>query len=181
MNREEFAADKSIDPGQLDVEAVRQADVFFKWAERAVEAKALADRCKLKLELLLVRLEMQCRTAPEDFGLTKTSEAAVAAVVKAHPDYEKSSIEYINARRDAAILSEAVNAMQQKKSMLEEMIKLHGQQYFAGPSVPRDIISAWKEHQDRIEHEVNDPNNERVRHRKRPHDAGAREERRKAR
>jgi len=35
--------------------------------------------------------------------------------------------------------------MEQRKRMLELLVTLHGQEYFAGPSVPRNLIDAWKE------------------------------------
>ena len=38
MDLTEFDKDKEIDPSQLDVEAVRQASLYYKWAEKAVAA-----------------------------------------------------------------------------------------------------------------------------------------------
>ena len=35
-------------------------------------------------------------------------------------------------------------AIDQKKSALENLVKLHGQMYFAGPSIPRDLDKEWE-------------------------------------
>ena len=34
-----------------------------------------------------------------------------------------------------------------QKTALENLVKLHGQQYFAGPSVPRDLSKEWERHE----------------------------------
>lgn len=155
MDATEFAEDKTIDPSQLDVEAARQAETFFKWAERAVEAKGIADRLKLRLDILESRLGIQCREKPDEFGLSRVTEMAIMAAIKTHEDYRKAYTRWLRAKEVAALLDRAVDAMDMKKRMLESLITLHGQQYFAGPSTPRDLVSAWKEKQEEIEKAVN--------------------------
>jgi hypothetical protein len=41
-----------------------------------------------------------------------------------------------------------------RKSALENLVKLHGQQYFAGPMVPRDLTHEWKNKQQQQKEEV---------------------------
>ena len=147
MDINEFQQDKEIDPSQLDVECVKQAELFFKWAERSIEAKEEADRAKLSLEVTEAKLQIQCRKCPEDFGLTKLTESVVTAAVKCHGHYQQKARHYLEARKNAALLEKAVMAMEQRKRMLEVLITLHGQQYFAGPSTPRDLVGAYQEHQ----------------------------------
>ena len=55
MDRNEFQEDIKIDPSQLDVEAVRQGELFFKWAEQMVDGKEHFDRMKFKLEVVEAR------------------------------------------------------------------------------------------------------------------------------
>jgi len=149
MNMDEFAVDRTIEPTELDVEAAQQADLFFKWAQRAVKARARVDRQKLRLDTLDARLSLECRSHPENFGLERTTEGAIVAAVKTHEDYAKAYDAYLRAKESSALMDKAVEAMEQKKRMLEVLITLHGQQYFAGPSVPRDLSAAWQEHQQR--------------------------------
>ena len=155
MDPEEFIRDKTIDPSQLDVEAARQAETFFKWAERAIEAKALTDRLRLRLEVLEARLGIQCREKPDEFGLSRVTEMAIVAAVKTHQDYITAYKKYLAAKADSSMLDRAVDAMDMKKRMIESLITLHGQQYFAGPSVPRNLVEAWKETQVETEKAVN--------------------------
>jgi hypothetical protein len=166
VDAEKFRQDRTIDPGQLDVECVRQADAFFDWSELAVKARGKADRLKLRLETTQAALELECREKPENFGLKKVTEAAVKAAVLCSERYLESSNEYFDAKEESALLDAAVKAMDQKESMLKELIKLHGQQYFAGPSVPRDLVSNWRDIQAKREERVNSRQAERVRRKK---------------
>ena len=83
----ELEKDRTIDPGQLDVEATRQADVFYKWAERSIHAKAEADRLEFNLEVKEARLQLRCRAEPSFVGLESTTEAAIKSAVRAHQEY----------------------------------------------------------------------------------------------
>ena len=156
MDANEFTHDRTIDPSQLDMECVRQADRFFAWAERAAEAGAEVDRTKLTMEVTQARLEIECRQTPEKFGLVKITEGGIKAAVIMSDRYEDARQAHINARRESALLDAAVAAMEQKKRMIESLITLHGQSYFAGPSVPRDLVGAWLEARKGTEKAVND-------------------------
>lgn len=165
MNVNDFAKDKEIDLLQLDIECARQADRFFHWSQQAVEASFESEQMKFRLDVLQAKLEMECRQSPEDFGLVKPTEAGISAAVKCSEKYQKFQDEYLEARKTKNLLDAAVAAMEQKKRMLESLITLHGQQYFAGPSVPRDILSAWKEYQEGTEKTVTNQQKERIRKR----------------
>lgn len=139
----EFDLDRRIDPNALDVECVRQVDAFFKWCERSIEARGEVDRLKLRLDTLLSELDLKVRKNPRKYGLDKITEASVKATVLTSPEYLEAWDKYFKARDDSALLDKAVAAMEMKKRMLESLITLHGQSYFAGPSAPRDLKSAY--------------------------------------
>lgn len=143
MNSSEFKDDLAIDPNQLDVEAGLQAELFFKYAEKAIQARERVDRLKLRLEATYATLKAKARLQPSSFGITKTTESSLDEAVKLHPRYMEVSKRLICARRDHALLDSMVSAMEQRKRMLEVLITLHGQQYFAGPSAPRNLSEAW--------------------------------------
>jgi hypothetical protein len=151
MDKSEIKQDRTIDPSQLDVEAACQADLFFKWAERSVEARAEVDRAKLRLSITEARLQMECRKSPENFDLARVTEPAIGAAVKASKKYRETSDALIRAHETSAMIDQAVKALDIKKRMIEVLITLHGQQYFAGPSVPRDLVAAWRERNEKIE------------------------------
>ncbi len=149
MDKDELASDREIDPSQLDVECIRQADTFYKWAERYIKADATADEMKSELSALEARLQIDARNNPDAFGILNVTEAAIKAAVLSSNKYVQATKQYQAAIRKASLLGEAVKAMNMKKTMLDLLVTLHGQEYFAGPSVPRDIIAAWEQHNGR--------------------------------
>jgi len=143
--KNDFEQDLEINPNELDVQASMQAEIYFKWAEKAVKARERLDRAKFQLEVSQATLSSQARVDPDSFGITKVTKTGLDAAVKSHPDYVEAYEEYLKAKSSSALMDKAADAMEQKKRMIEVLITLHGQQYFAGPSVPRNLSEAWKE------------------------------------
>lgn len=155
MELNDFEKDLMIDPNQLDLMAAIQGELFFKWAEKAVKARKKADEAKFNLDVTQADLSSQARIDPGSFGIVKVTEAAITEAVKIHPKYKEANQEYLEAKADSALLDKGVEAMEQKKRMIEVLITLHGQQYFAGPSVPRNLVEAWKEEKEKRSDRVN--------------------------
>jgi len=165
MDLDKFNRDKEIDPSQLDVAAATQADVFFDWAEKLVRARMYFDREKLRLELITSRLNMNARANPGDFGLAKVTEAGLGDAIRRHPELKDQQKKLLDAREKMLLLEAAVEAMNQRKRMIEVLITLHGQQYFAGPSTPRDLVSAYREYREKKQEQVASVQRERARRR----------------
>jgi hypothetical protein len=156
VDREELDFDLAIDPNYLDRACLEQGELFYKWAERAVHAREEMERLKSKMETTSAKLQMQVRKAPADFDLKRATESAISARVDCDKRILNLRDLYLRARSQSALLERAVDAMEMRKRMLEVMITLHGQQYFAGPSVPHDLAADWKEHRQQREAIAND-------------------------
>lgn len=148
---EELRTDCAIDPAQLDIEALKQSDLSIKWAERAIGAKAEVETLEHRVKTLEARLNLDVRERPEDFGLKTVTEPAVKAAVISAEQMIKLTTEYFRKRHQLAFLDRATREMESRQAMLKELVKLHGQQYFAGPDVPRDLVSAYQAHRNRAE------------------------------
>src|SRR4051812_48729249 len=83
----ELEMDRRIDPNLLDAECVSQADLFSKWAERALWAKARQERYEFEVEVTEARLQVRARENPSEFGLNAVTDKAVHAAVKKHTEY----------------------------------------------------------------------------------------------
>ena len=59
--------------------------------------------------------------------------------------------EVIDARYEFNTAKGAVRAVDQRKESLENLVRLHGQHYFAGPKIPRDLSSEVEQHKIRKE------------------------------
>lgn len=156
MSDNEFDDDKKIDPEQLDVEAATQAELFFKWAERYVESEGAMDRAKTRMEAIEARLSLRVRKHPEEYGLDKVTDPSVKQVVLCDDKYKEAKEDYHKKKETCRWMEEARWAMEQRKRMIEILVTLHGQQYFAGPSTPRDLVSAYKENSQRREERANE-------------------------
>jgi hypothetical protein len=145
-----YEQDINIDPESLDVEWLQQPKLMLKYTNLAAETKRTVDLAKEKLDLIKAELDKQIRTHPEDFikGIDKITEALVSNTILSLGEYIDVNAEYIEARYQNEITNNAVRALEQKKSALENLVKLYGQQYFAGPKVPRDLSNEWVKKQD---------------------------------
>lgn len=151
MDREEFKTDLQIDPESLDVAAVTQADVFFKYASAMVDAKVAFDLSKKRLDVTEASIAHRIRKRAVSNG-EKITEAAIVEKMKLQREYKTAQKAFLQARRKSLLCEYMVTAMEQRKRMIEVLVTLHGQQYFAGPSSPRDLVSAWKDYKnDRTE------------------------------
>jgi len=140
-----YERDVSIDETALDVEWLQQADLMYKYARYQAETKKAVDEAKEMLEFIRAKLEMDIRANPENYGLSKVTESAIASSILLQPEYQESSKKYIEAKYENDVATAAVRAIDQKKTALENLVKLLGVSYFAGPSAPRDLSLEWNE------------------------------------
>lgn len=139
----DYNQDVEINPDALDVEWARQAQTFLKYSVEQAAARDKADRLKEKLEVYDAGLGLKIRSNPASFGLDKVTEGSVQAAILLDKDHQAASAQLAQARYELEVIGAAVRAMDQKKSALENLVRLQGQNYFAGPSVPRDIGKEW--------------------------------------
>ena len=138
-----------IDEKALDIEWLNQPRLFLKYAQYAAFCKQKVDSFKERLDVQAATLDKEIRLDPDKFALAKITESTVQNTIISHPDYRKKMREYIDAKYELELAGAAVRAFDQRKGALENMVKLHGMSYFAGPSVPRDLTEE-KEQRSRL-------------------------------
>lgn len=143
--------DVEINPEALDVEWVRQPRTFMQYAREAAKARDALDRAKEAHEVVRAEVSLDVRKNPGKYNLEKVTEGSIESVLLLNEQCKEASDKLATARYEAEITSSAVRAMDMKKSALENLVRLHGQSYFAGPSVPRDIGAEWAKDSERNE------------------------------
>lgn len=138
-----YEQDIQIDPTALDVEWVQQASLVLKYNRLVTEWERTVERSKRNLDVITAELDSKIRKNPDKYGLDKVTETGVAWAVKVQPEYEEAYTEYLEARYEASMAQAASRALQDKRSALENLVRLHGQNYFAGPNLPREIDQEW--------------------------------------
>ncbi len=140
----DYEKDMNIDPNSLDVEWLEQPNLMIKYGRVAAQTKLDMDKAKEKLEVVKAELDKDIRLNPEKYGIIKLTEGVVTSTILLQPEYKEASEAYIEASYEANMARYAVQAISDRKDALENLVKLHGMQYFAGPSVPRDLSKEWE-------------------------------------
>ena len=139
-----YERDKKIDETALDVEALEQPGIFMKYSQHAAQKQKEEDEAQEELDLVVADLDKKIRQNPEAYDLLKATEATVANAIKAQPEYQEKMEKLISAKYERKVAQGAVRTMDHRKEMIQELVKLHGQSYFAGPRVPRDLSQEYK-------------------------------------
>lgn len=148
------------DKHRLDEEWEKQAPLYFEYArklERANtkidESKAEVDVLKNELDVERAEVELIIRRKPAKYtGVEKATEAIIAAAVKVHPRVQRAQVKMqeasrmvIVAKNRAGILAAAVKALDHRKKALENLVWLHGQNYFSEPRAKDEMTSEQME------------------------------------
>lgn len=147
----QYEEDVRIDPDALDVEWMKQAELMKKYTAHAADMKKEVDEAKERLEVGKARIEMNIRKDPEKHGLAKVTEGAIQSTILLQEEYQKLVQAYTDAKYENDIAIAVVRAIDQKKTALENLVKLLSASYFAGPQAPRDLSREWLEESARKE------------------------------
>lgn len=136
MNYEE---DVRIDETALDLEWLEQPSLMMQYGKMMAQANRELDELKETLNLVRAELDKAIRTNPEAYGIEKITETVVQNTIIQQTKYQEAQQEVLDAIYESKVASVAVQAIDQRKTALENLVRLHGQQYFAGPRIPRDL------------------------------------------
>lgn len=134
-----FEDDIRIDTTALDVEWHGQAELMMKYTKKSSSLKLELDRAKEALEYIKAELAKNIRSNPDDYEVDKVTDKVVDATILLQPEYIEANDAYIMAKFEADVAQGAVRAIEQKKDALEQLVKLLGLSYFAGPRIPREL------------------------------------------
>jgi len=141
----DYEADTRIDPDALDVEWLRQSNVYSTWARRLRLEEKRVRRAEENIKVVRSILVNQAHKNPALLGKGTVAKgksptgSQIEAYYRTHKDHiqAKEELHELLYRKD--ILFDAVMAIQTKKVALVELGKLALQEYFATPSIPRNL------------------------------------------
>ena len=143
----DYELDMEINPDELDVEILDQPKLMLKYTKLLATALEVRDLLKEKAELTRAEIDKDIREDPDAYGLAKITETVVSNAILQEEEYQKVQVKLIKANFEVKVLNGVVSAIEQRKGMLENLVKLHGQQYFAGPSVPHNLSELYEKKQ----------------------------------
>jgi hypothetical protein len=136
----DFKDDVEINKLHLDGECEVQAAMYYHYSSQLSDARAEQDRAKMQMEYTLGKREIAIRSNPPD-GI-KVTEAVISALVASDTEVNTVKEAYAVATKTVSALYSAVNALEQRKSMLDNLVKLQVSSYYQGTSDTGDDIRA---------------------------------------
>ena len=135
-----FSEDVKVSKLTLDMHAENQAELQNYYGQKVAEAKEIEDEEEARLNLLLADKELHYRRNPPmekdakgaDVPM-KLTEAIVKALVTSDPDVQVAQKRVRTASRDLNGWKAAEKAIDQRKSMIDTLARLHASSYFATP------------------------------------------------
>lgn len=134
-----YEQDLQIDETALDVEWLEQPVLMLKYARHAAFCAEKMEALRQKLDYVRASLDKDIRFCPQDFQIEKITENVVSNTILIQPEYQEIEEQCRKAKYEYEIARAAVNAIYARKDSLENLVRLHGMQYFAGPKIPRDL------------------------------------------
>lgn len=139
MSELNYEKDLKIDEDSLDLELLNQASLFMKYAKHYADTRRILDEEKQRLDIVKADIDKQIREHPDKFKIEKVTEGAIQSAILTEGTYNIAYKKFLDAKYESDMANNAVQSMNIRKEMLEGMIKLLAQSYFAGPSVPHDL------------------------------------------
>jgi hypothetical protein len=149
-----YEEDMYIDESALDIELLDQPSLMAKYSRLLAEAKRDRDIAKEALDLKKAEINLDVRDHPQNYSLEKVTVDSVEACILQQDDYKEALKELNDANYEVNVLQGVVSAIDHRKSALENLVRLYGQNYFAGPAIPHDISKLREELGDEADHRI---------------------------
>ena len=150
----DYETDIVIDESALDIEFLDQARLFMQYSRNEHATRRDMDYAKERLDLVKAKLDKGMRADPDKYNIARISEGAIINSILLQPEFEEANKAHIEAAYEYGVARAAVWAFDQRKTALENLARLHGQQYFAGPRIPRDLTEERQKRQQRSDAKV---------------------------
>jgi len=138
----DYDKDIKIDETALDVECLQQAELALKYGKEWADCKHKEALAEENIKTVRSDLVKKANADPDTYlgvGI-KPIAANVEAFYRTHKKYIKAKDAWVEAVYQCNLAEIAKREISvTRKTMLENLIILHGQRYFAGPSTPRNL------------------------------------------
>jgi len=129
---DEYLRDRTIDPLSLDVHCVEQPILFDKYFRLLVDVEGEFETAKADLELARAEAEIKIRERLSSDK--KATESKIRSILELDPKVKAQKQIVSELKADVAFCKVAKEGMIQRGNTLDNLVKLHGQNYFAGPT-----------------------------------------------
>lgn len=137
-----YEIDMKIDQDALDVEWLNQAPLAMKYAKHWANLDRELNRKNEELQILEADLRDKVNQSPDEYlgeGVKPTNDNIKSFVIR-NEQYKSCKEEQRELEYELSLANIArIEVSNTRKAALENLVKLHGMNYFAGPAMPRDL------------------------------------------
>ncbi len=126
----DYQSEVLIDEYKLDMEWKKQPALAVKYGEAKADAQRDQDIAKEKLDYLIAQKDTYYRGTAEG----KTTESAIKSKIDQDDDVVDARQRLIKCKHTVALMQAACDGFNQRKSALENLVKLFGMNYFVEPA-----------------------------------------------
>jgi len=138
----DYKVDVVIDENALDVECLQQAELGIKWGNNWAHHQKLVQKAEEKVKIIRAELIAEASEHPEKYlgKDVKVTGPTIEAYYRTHERHKTAKTNLINAQFDLNVAEIAKKEISvTRKAQLANLIELQGQNYFSGPTEPRDL------------------------------------------
>jgi superoxide dismutase len=141
MENLDYEQDMKINENSLDIEWLDQAPLALKYGKHVAQLRRKYNELCEKKKTIRSELILEVNEKPgELIGKAKPNANDIEAYYRNHKRYKEAVSNEQDAAEELELAEVAKNEISfTRKAALENMVRLHAQMYFAGPSIPRDL------------------------------------------
>lgn len=137
-----YEKDILIDETSLDVEWLNQAALAMRYGKYWADCQLKVQQAEERIKLIRAELVKEANEDPDSTlgeGVKPTGPN-IEAYYRNHKRHKQAKQEWVEACYELNIADIAKKEISTtRKAALENLVRLHGQSYFSGPNMPRDI------------------------------------------
>ena len=123
-----------IDQNDLDREFCRQPRLYIEYASELADARLAFDEADAAFKTIKATLDGLIRSDPSVYNLPdKITETVIASTIITQDEYMEAQKKVHSTQYKVNLLYAMTGALDHKRSSLENLVKLHGQNYFSTP------------------------------------------------
>ena len=127
----------NIDPNRLDSEWLIQPRTYRKEAEQLAKIRRQFEMAKADRDVTVAETAQGVRRNPAVYGVDKVTEKAVEEIVTIKSREAEQKV--IDAKHALDVQQAMIDALDQRKHALEDLVKLRLAAYYADPKMPSGI------------------------------------------
>ena len=135
----DYKKEVRIDFHNLHENWQEQSELYADYSEEYANAISRVDKLKERIRVREARVDLEVRTDPDSYGVTKMTDTAVKAIITLDEALIEMRKDLIQAIYDNNIMRGATQSFSQRKSALEWICRLWISNYFAVPNISRDV------------------------------------------